>query len=365
MSFFKKIFGKKEKAIESYQDFWEWFVSEEHQFFEIVKRGKRIDKDFFGRLDPKINAVKSGMFYSAGMYTDDIAELIITPEGSVKNIAFAEELVESAPNLKNWKFTALKSALDMKDINIQMNGYTFDASKISFYSVEHEDRPDEVDIRLVHEDYDESDSRTIVNGTYIYIDHLLGELNSVVQIDNSEVISGENAESDLIPIEKLADFLNWREKEFIERYNGTRRNTENDDYSGLEATLKNGLPMVAIVNTALLNWDKKASHPWIVSLSFKYDGEENNGMPDPETYQLLNQIEDELMELLKDSDGYLNVGRQTADSYRDIFFACKEFRKPSKVLYGLDKKYSSQIECEYSIFKDKYWKCLDRFRPQL
>ena len=34
---------------------------------------------------------------------------------------------------------------------------------------------------------------------------------------------------ELIPIEKLKDFLIWRQKEFIEKYEGTRRNTIDDN----------------------------------------------------------------------------------------------------------------------------------------
>lgn len=40
------------------------------------------------------------------MYDENTVELIITPDGDLKNIAFAEELVEAAPKLDKWKFTA-------------------------------------------------------------------------------------------------------------------------------------------------------------------------------------------------------------------------------------------------------------------
>ena len=82
----------------------------------------------------------------------------------------------------------------------------------------------------------------------------------------------------MIPIEKLKDFLLWRQKEFIEKYEGTRYNTENDSYNSLEATLNNGKPFFAIVNSALLDWDSKVSHPWILTIEIKYKGHEN-GMP--------------------------------------------------------------------------------------
>ena len=86
-------------------------------------------------------------------------------------------------------------------------------------------------------------------------------------------------------------------------------------------------------------------------------------MSNESTYQLLNEIEGKIMAKLKDSDGYLNIGRQTADSVREIYFACIEFRKPSKVLYGIKKEYQNKIELDFNIYKDKYWQSFNRFMP--
>jgi hypothetical protein len=85
-------------------------------------------------------------------------------------------------------------------------------------------------------------------------------------------------------------------------------------------------------------------------------------MPDNKTYELLNEFEEQIMEELKDFEGYLNIGRQTADNSREIYFACKDFRQPSKVLHNLTKKYSSKLNIEYNIYKDKYWQSFERFR---
>jgi len=130
-------------------------------------------------------------------------------------------------------------------------------------------------------------------------------------------------------------------------------------YSALEAELANGNMLLAIINIDLLGWDSKASHPWILNVEIKYDGV--NGMPDDETYQLLGQIEEEIMEALKDIDGYLNIGRQTADGVREIYFACKDFRLPSKTAYIVQQKYSGRVEINYDIYKDKYWRSFDHF----
>jgi len=364
MGFFDKLFGKKEDKIQTNEDFWNWFIANEQTFFKVVKTSKNIEKDFFNQLSTKLEKLQDGYFFLTGMFDDNTAELVLTPDGVLKNIVFVEELVNSAPTIPNWKFTALKSTLDIKNVAIRMADYIFDSESLSFYAIENKNYPDEVNLVVAHNDYKENDKSIITNGTYIFLDNYLGELNSITTIDNLTVIPRNQAKDELIPIAKLKDYLIWREKEFLEKYNGVRYNTENDSYSSLEATLSNGLPLVAIINTTLLDWDSKASHPWVLKVEIKYDGSKNNGMPNDETYKQLNIFEDEVMHELKDFEGYLNIGRQTADSERIIYFACKDFRKPSKVLESLTKKYSGKLDLIYDIYKDKYWQSFERFRSK-
>ncbi|GGD62514.1 hypothetical protein GCM10011514_28270 [Emticicia aquatilis] len=364
MSFLKKIFGKKEEPITSYEDFWNWFQKHEKTFFKVVKEHGDIEQDFFDKLSPKLNSIKEGILLVTGMFDDNTVELIMTPDGIIKNIVFVEELVQSAPKIGGWQFTALKPVSDIKDVNIRMAEYDFNAQNISFYCNDYADFPDEIDITIVHDDFNEEDKTTITNGTFIFIDNYLGELNFITTIDEIRVTGKENNGKDLIPIEKLKDFLVWRQKEFIEKYDGIRYNTENDDYSMLEATLQNGNPLLAIINTDLLSWQSKASHPWIMIVEIKYDGENIKGMPNEHDYKLLNDIENEILEELKDYEGYLNIGRQTADGCREIYFACRDFRKPSKVLYQIQNNYLEKIDLSFEIYKDKYWQTFNRFIPK-
>ncbi|PID67538.1 MAG: DUF695 domain-containing protein [Flavobacteriia bacterium] len=360
MSFFKSIFRKKEQPIHSNADFWQWFLQHEKTFYKVIKERDNIEQEFLDKLSPKLKELKDGFWFLAGMYNDDTAELILTADGVIKNIVFVEELVDSAPKMDRWKITALKQPTDLNRYRIEMNGYKFDENTMSFYANEHEQMPDEIDITITHKDFNEENKDTITNGVFLALDSFLGELNSVTSIDNVNIINPKDATAALIPLEKLKDFLIWREKEFVEKYKGFRYHTDNDNYSALEATLNNGLPLFAMINTDLLHWDSKASHPWIVVIKIDYDGN-NNGMPDKPTYELLNDIEDKIMIDLKDADGYLNIGRQTADSVREIYFACTEFRKPSKVLYKLKKDYHNRIALDYDIYKDKYWQTFNRF----
>lgn len=360
MSILRQLFGTKQGPIKTYSDFWKWFQETERDFFKAVKSHKNIEKEFFNKLSPRLNELKDGIYYLTGMLDDNTVELILTPDGNIKNIVFVEELVNAAPNIPGWTFTALKPPLDIRNVRIDMAGYTHDSNTLSFYPNDLKDYPDEVDITIVHKDYNEDDKSSVANGVYIFLDNFVGELNSVTTIDNVRVIGREQAEKELIPIEKIKDFLLWRQKEFVEKYEGTLQNTDTAEFSILEAELQNGNKLIATINTDILNWDKKASHPWIAVLEIQYDGQSNNGMPDDTTYQLLNEIEERALEQLKDFDGYLNIGRQTANNLREVYFACKEFRKPSKVLHELTKDYP-QIDIKYNIYKDKYWKSFNRF----
>jgi len=361
MNFLKNILSRKDEAIKSYEDFWNWFQKNEKEFYKVVKQKGNIEKDFFNKLSPKLNELKEGFYYLTGMLEENTAELVLTPDGNIKNIVFVEELINAAPDLPGWKFTALKPAEDIENVRIDMAGYVFDSDSLFFYSNDFRDYPDEIDITVVHRDFKEEDKTTITNGTCIFLDSFIGELNFATTIDNLTVIGKNDAQQELVPIEKLKNFLIWRQKEFIEKYEGVRLNTENDTHSILEAEHESGEKLVATINTELLEWDSKASHPWIATVEMKYDGTNNNGMPDPETFQLLNDIENEMLIELKDFDGCLNIGRQTARGVREVYFACRDFRKPSKVFHGSALKYGDKFDFSYDIYKDKYWQTFKRF----
>ncbi len=65
------------------------------------------------------------------------------------------------------------------------------------------------------------------------------------------------------------EFLTWRQKEFIEKYEGARYDTENDEYSMMEAELESGNMLLAIVNTNLLEWDETSITPLACSYDTK------------------------------------------------------------------------------------------------
>ncbi|AWK04871.1 DUF695 domain-containing protein [Flavobacterium crocinum] len=364
MGFLDKILGKKEAPIQSNADFWNWFLKNEKEFFKTVQNGENINKEFFDKLVPKLDEVHDGIYFLTGMFDDKTAELVFTPDGIIKNIYAIEELVHSAPQIEGWKFTALKYGTDKDDFSINYEGEKFSTNNLKFYPTIHKNYPDEIDLTIVYNNYVEENKSQITNAVYIFLDNYLGELHSVTLIDNMKVLGSNDISEELIPIEKLKDYLIWREKEFVEKYEGTRHNTENDGYANYEGRTKEGLMVLSLMNTTLLEWDKKASHPWVFIISIPFEDCNNGGLPDERMYKLLDEIEEEIMSVLPDSDGYLNLGRETVNNKREIFFTCKDFRKPSKTADQLIKKYAGSFDISYEIYKDKYWQTFRHYEPR-
>lgn len=362
MSFFKNLFKPKEEPIKSNAEFWEWFKQHEATFYNIVNSGNKVDELLFKELASKLDQIKTGYLYLAGMDKENIAELVITVDGDIKNVAFAEELIAEAPRLPNWKFTALKEPLTSDDVNINMNGYKFDTKNIYFQFNENKQFPDEIELTLTHDDLNDKNLKEISTGIYIFLDNYLGELNFITSIDNIEFKKKNESKDEWVQLSKLKDFLHWREKEFIEKYDGVWHSVDNNNYGMLNGQLENGNPLIAVINTDLLEWDAKASHPWMLAIKIEYNGKKHRGLPDEKTMELLYEIEEAIEKELPINEGYINFGRETANNLREIYFPCKDFRKPSKVLHQLQQTYASKLPINFQIYKDKYWRTFDRYK---
>lgn len=360
MSFIKNIFGKSEEPIKSYADFWAWFGKNEKTFAKVVKERGDIERDFFDKVTPKLNQLIDGLFLLTG--GGEITELVFTPDGDIKKVVFAEDLVAAAPAIEGWTFLPLKP--DMGDgFYLTMSGNKVSLDTLHFYSKESWERPDEISIIAVHDDMNDKNRDALTNGVYIFLDNFLGELAFATTIDDLKVVEKNEMSGDLVPIKNLRKYLSDRQASFVEKYEGSRFNTDEDLFSMMEGELECGVPLIAVVNTTLLMWDRKPSHPWVAGIAFEYPDTGNNGMPDETAYKLLSEIEEEILSELKYSDGYLNIGRETAKNIRTVYFACKDFRKPSKIFDRIQKKNSGRFGIDFNIYKDKYWQSFDRFLP--
>lgn len=348
-----------EKSADSYSEFWNWFITKESYFFNIIQDRERIEEEFLNLVHPKLGDVKDGLYLLAGMLDDNTAEFVITAEGDLKNIAFAEEIVASAPNLRGWKFTALKPEAK-ESFTMKMGDVTISEDSLYFYEKRSWEQPDLIEITFVHNDLKEENSEMVTRGIYNFLESYLGEIGLAGDIDELNIIGKHEAEKEVLHLSELKPYLAERKAAFIEKYDEIRVNTKNDLHSIIEAEFESGLPYIAVINSELLKWDSKPSYPWLARIDLEFGGNDV-GLADEAAYQFLENVENDINDELKDVDGYLNVARDTAKGIRSVYFACKDFRKPSKVFYYIKNKYSDKLGIQYLIYKDKYWLSLDQF----
>jgi hypothetical protein len=82
-------------------------------------------------------------------------------------------------------------------------------------------------------------------------------------------------------------------------------------------------------------------------------------------YASMNGLEEALIGQLPDSAGYLSLGRETYKGKTTLYMACKEYRLASKTTHDLLQRYKEQLACSYDIYKDKYWRTMEKFREAL
>lgn len=357
----ENLFGPKKLDLFTIDDFWIWFERNQERFSRAIRTRNDLEELFFDPLSGQLAKLRSGIFFLAGELDETAVELILTPDGNIKNIELIERIVAAAPTIEGWKFTAFKPAQNIENVSIQYREYKFSQDQLFFYSNDTDQYPDLINLTIVHSSYNDENKRIIENGTYLFLDMYIGELNSVSIIDHIDFCNKEDAEKELVPIGKLNAFLNWRNKEFVEQYEELLRSSEEDKHSLFEGQNNDGSPMIAVINTDVLRWENKASHPWILKVIFEFDGAETNGFPSPETSDLLDAREEGLNQLLEEAEGYINIGRQTGTNQRQVYFACKDFRKPSNILHNIIHNHMHESVIHFEIYKDKYWRTFEQF----
>lgn len=363
MSFLKKFFTKEKQEPNSKEAFWEWFTSNEKKFRKAVRDQSNVHEIFINPLSAKLNLMREGFTLLIGMIGDDKVEMIISVDGVLKNIVFAEELIACAPSNEHWEFRALKPAIDVANFNLAIGGTNFTEENLFFNPIEETDYPDEIVIEVIHLEHKSEVSHLLIHGAITFLDNYLGELFFTTSIDNFKLSGKENFSEDAIPISKLKNYIIWRQKEIDESTTNHNYQSDSTNFSVLEGSTENGKPLFAHVNLELLDYEYKTSYPYTLILEIKYD-RDPFGLPLKADKDKFDEFELLISTALDNSKNYLKFGRQTANGSLFIFFLCKEFRVCSKRVDEIKRAHKFKVTSSYNIYKDKYWRTLEGFRAK-
>lgn len=350
-----KLFRKKQTQSPT-DIFWNWFVNNKDRFRRVFNNQQKAHK-FIDELVEQLETIHPSLKALAGPYDDKQFELIITADGEIACFIKVEEAVASAPKFDDWIITAHKPAIGLDKISTNMYGYDFSSDTMQFYPSIETEYPDEVNIVLVHKDYKEEENKEFQTGALIFLDNALGEINVATKIDSCEVkplVRGV----ELIPLTKLEEYIKWREKEFLEKYEKKKIVVPYEQPWGvLEAEAKNGLPIIATISSEFKEWEYKAAFPWLVQVDIPFKGNDR-GFPDDNQMKEMQEIEDQLLDLLKQTD-LIYLGHETHNNLRSVFSYTSDYKTVSKIIHAFLEENKSKYPISFFIQKDKYWRTMN------
>jgi hemerythrin-like domain-containing protein len=134
--------------------------------------------------------------------------------------------------------------------------------------------------------------------------------------------------------------------------------SSNATYSGFEFEV-DGYPALAIINSDLKNLENKSQYPYSVFIELVPDSFNENGHPEDEEYDYLNDIEKKIIEYLESQTQTVHVGHTTLYRTREIIFYTKDREAVANFLESFLE--TIERESSFDIEEDSSWENVSAF----
>ncbi|WP_426059683.1 hypothetical protein [Hymenobacter sp. B1770] len=156
------------------EQFWEWFKSNESQYFSDSDNSEKL----FDELSSELHKVDENLtFEFSPINKSSVKEFTISADGIVDAFPAVMVLVKKAPKLPNWKINAFRQRVPGDSIEIK-----YDSFKIAYEDVYFRYSPDadKLEIQLNIRGF--KDTPDFKNATYVLLDGLIGEYDMETKI---------------------------------------------------------------------------------------------------------------------------------------------------------------------------------------
>ena len=192
------------------QEFWKWFTDNQKRLVDLEEPGT---EEVLDELEETLHLYCPDLFFEVYEGLDEVVyELVITAEGDKKLFPKVQQLIDMAPRVKGWAFTALMPAQGF-DITIEYEGITLDPKDIVFLPLENEKHPNQLGLRLFVEEYNEKQREDFIIAAFDLLSSALGEKSAALDIFYVDVTNyDDEADEDyVIPLVDLKNYLEiWK-----------------------------------------------------------------------------------------------------------------------------------------------------------
>jgi hypothetical protein len=159
------------------EKFWNW-VSKNKVELEKFINSKQEDYTIYNQLTKQIKKYNNVLFPEMTSTKNGEVVLIITPDGIPDGVLPTQKLYDSKPKLENWIVKKFRQASDEVDLNF--DGIEFASSDVEIvYELDNE--KERVNIKIFIRNMD-SDPDRYKSLSFLYLDHILGEFNTITRV---------------------------------------------------------------------------------------------------------------------------------------------------------------------------------------
>lgn len=189
--------------------FWQWFEDHNEQLIAMGDLEEKQRHELENALQYQLTKYCAGLAYEMGEPTANGRTLIFTAEGDTDLFRYVVELVDSAPDLDWWQFTAFKQPLGT-ELKVRFDRYLFDTRKMYFQQLECEEEPDMLGLRIAVEG-SKPDDEDFQVGVYVTLEALIGEFDCATLIGYMETVPmpEEPFKSGFQKLDDLPKFVEW------------------------------------------------------------------------------------------------------------------------------------------------------------
>jgi hypothetical protein len=172
MNIFKHIFTHDPPE----KQFWDWFAAHSEWIFTFETHQSQV----FDELTKRIKKVNPGLVFelAAKRDADGRREFIVSADGIRTTFPAVVHLVQQAPKLDTWRWTAFRPA-STGTPSLVMGDMEFSYAEFSFSYTKRSDTM--IDIILYVSTYDPKDKRVLM-ASCILLDMLLGEFDAAMRL---------------------------------------------------------------------------------------------------------------------------------------------------------------------------------------
>ena len=186
-------------------EFWRWFEANSSSYHALNFENTERRDELFADLGERLEKIDENIAFEFGKLDNDLMDFVISASGIVETFPVVKKLVDAAPQIPNWKFTAFRQRKD-EVVTIEMGGINIDRNTTLAKLYKDDGK---IGIVLFLPGYEETPNQTFEQIGFLLLDQTLGEYVVGTQVGfvefekKSDAIEGAMRLSDIVEFFEL------------------------------------------------------------------------------------------------------------------------------------------------------------------